>query len=303
MSAWQEAEAEADRLDPRWRLHEIQADRADVPDDENACLVVAHLVRETERRRIAWGSDHGDLFDGYPPRARMNGAQLGKVRAELAAIPAPLLAEAHRLHQLKKGRFRLEITPDYFSTATMEQSFGRKVANWLLHEAYLASDEGRHDDALQGCETVLRMGRIACKEPFVTSLWLRHALRRDAIATLERILGNGELSDDALARMQTSLAEDLSDSSWLVAVRGERAGLHQLYSSLRAGKDAKFFTDVIARTNPRSFDEWTVYCVPSTALKGYPEALRHWNESVEIAKLPISERLARLQAQEARGCY
>src|SRR5262245_66603314 len=40
-----EAVAEADRLDPGWRLRDLLDARAAVPDDENSALVVASAVR------------------------------------------------------------------------------------------------------------------------------------------------------------------------------------------------------------------------------------------------------------------
>src|ERR1700681_1495140 len=43
---WARAESEIDQTDPRWRLHELEADRKSVPDHENSglhCLAVASL--------------------------------------------------------------------------------------------------------------------------------------------------------------------------------------------------------------------------------------------------------------------
>ena len=49
---WQDAAAEADRLDPGWRLEDLEAHRAAVPDDQNGALIAdrgnraARITRE-----------------------------------------------------------------------------------------------------------------------------------------------------------------------------------------------------------------------------------------------------------------
>jgi hypothetical protein len=44
---------------------------------------------------------------------------------------------------------------------------------------------------------------------------------------------------------------------------------------------------------------WSIDTFPSTLLKYYPEYLRHMNRCVDIAKLPIHERAAKMQEWEA----
>src|SRR4051794_39201068 len=41
--AWAEALAEADRLDPGWRWGDLEAKRANVPDEQNAALLILQL--------------------------------------------------------------------------------------------------------------------------------------------------------------------------------------------------------------------------------------------------------------------
>src|SRR5258708_4808182 len=49
-----EAEAEADRLDPGWRLEDLEAARAKIPDAENSALVVIETARLMPPKWTNW---------------------------------------------------------------------------------------------------------------------------------------------------------------------------------------------------------------------------------------------------------
>jgi hypothetical protein len=52
-TAWTAAEAEADSLDPRWRLMDIEEDREKIPDDENSALHIMAVTRKAPNSRVS----------------------------------------------------------------------------------------------------------------------------------------------------------------------------------------------------------------------------------------------------------
>src|SRR5260370_41379710 len=87
--------AEADRLDPGWRLADLEAARAEVPDAENAALQVL-----TAKRLLPAGwfpSPPGtistkleDDLDRLPPNQRLDESQSKQLGAELGKAAAAL---------------------------------------------------------------------------------------------------------------------------------------------------------------------------------------------------------------------
>src|SRR5262245_38571102 len=102
--------AEADRLDPGWRLDELEAAGRDIPDDQNAALRVAAAHRLLAGTWPVW-----------PPEQVSDPTAMQKRFAELAADEpltqlqvdalrgllknnAPALAEARKLADMPRGR-------------------------------------------------------------------------------------------------------------------------------------------------------------------------------------------------------
>src|SRR5690348_8678411 len=98
--ARREAIAEADRLDPGWRLAELEAARAPVPDAENGALEVqaAAALLPTPWLPPTTNNSPGleDDIDQVQAPARLGGPLGRTLRAELAKA-APALAPARRL--------------------------------------------------------------------------------------------------------------------------------------------------------------------------------------------------------------
>jgi len=228
---WAEAEAEADSFDPRWRLHEIEADREKIPEEDNSAL---HIIAVMPDFRVSDAKPYNHLFSQLPPTVLLNDEQLQLLRVELAKIVKPL-EEARRLKDMPRGRFPITYTDDFISTLIPEQQNARLVAEWLQHDCYRLAHEDQHDRAVESCRATINTGRAFGDEPLLISMLIRVAMHMIAMETLERVLAQGQASDEQLRVLQSTLEREIQNGHWLQAIRGERGGNHLLFESIRAG--------------------------------------------------------------------
>src|SRR5262245_49659729 len=76
---YQEAIEEADRLDPGWRLADLEAARVLIPDEENSALQVLEAHRQMPKDWFSAPSDGSDslesILDELSPQGRLNEKQ------------------------------------------------------------------------------------------------------------------------------------------------------------------------------------------------------------------------------------
>src|SRR5262249_37186850 len=137
-----------DEKDPRWRLADIEADRATVPDAENAALVILSI-----RSQLLPPSAELTRVDlpgkGVEPPHRLRDATAALLKAELAKYPEAI-EKARTLADLDRGCYPITYTPDIISTelAVPHTNDPRAVA-WLLSaDAYQRAEQGDVDGAL-----------------------------------------------------------------------------------------------------------------------------------------------------------
>ena len=161
--------------------------------------------------------------------------------------------------------------------------------NILKHDAYLLAEDAQFDEALASCQAMLATARSFGDEPRLAIFRLRIHLQRTTIVTLERVLAQGEASDQALQAFQCLLEREISQSTCLHAVRGERARIGELWKDLSSGK-----ITVSEWSGPaphqRTCEERINDVFPYRILWDFPGALRLMNEIVETNKRPIHER-------------
>ena len=115
----QDAIAEADRLDPGWRLEELQALRAAVPAEVNAATYVNKAGRAgvtilntgTNRKDlidVGTGLENNELL--LSPIVRLTKSQTAALRASLKPQAAPL-ADARKIADLPIGRYPVITKP------------------------------------------------------------------------------------------------------------------------------------------------------------------------------------------------
>jgi hypothetical protein len=291
-----EALAEADRLDPHWRLNDIEARRAVIPERENAAVQV---VAVRKLMPDGWGAktSAGMLFLDLPPAARLNPHQAKALHAELGKVRAAL-AEARKLKDLPRGRF--PITYDrLFRSVHAESEAPKEVVNLLADDVLLWAEDQQPDKALDSCRAILNCGRAIGDEPLPASQLLRMACRASAVKHVIRTLAQGEPSPTALLAAQRLLEDEEGVSLLLIVARGLRAGNDRTMEAYVGGE--------IPREPAFHDDPFMMEQIECDYLGGMTRQraalLSYLNRAVEIAKRPPREWVAAFRALEATGDY
>src|SRR6266851_1727829 len=115
-----DAIAEADRLDPGWRLEELEAKRANIPEQQNSAPVVLNAARLLPKPWPPLGADGTAAFPVQEqslrrlvlaPAEEIDAQQTQDLRTALTKAQSAL-TEAHKLSDLPTGRYPLHQTPD-----------------------------------------------------------------------------------------------------------------------------------------------------------------------------------------------
>ena len=133
--------AEADRLDPRWRFEDVEADRKVVPDAENSATTVTAAKQLLPEYRPYWefrtepweGQDPPDAaqrraldksFSELEPWREPNDEQALALGKEMTRA-ARAVDEAHKLVDLTEGRYPITYSAHYFpAEATLVRCAG-----------------------------------------------------------------------------------------------------------------------------------------------------------------------------------
>jgi hypothetical protein len=285
-----DAVAEADRLDPHWRVEDLQAGRAELPDDRNAALRILALKPKLPANYP--DNDTDQAFKDLAPPARLTAPQ----RVALAKLLAPvagLLPEARGLADLPAGRFPLSLTPSFIGAKIYSQE-ARPVLHPLHYDLLDRLEAGDAAGALTAWRAAFSTGRAIGDEPLILSQLIRIACRTAAVTDLERLLAQTDLGDADLARMQRELEADEPAPLFLYAVRGERAGGFQTIEDLKVPAAAKSAWSVWRHA---ALGVWDKRLTVSEAIALMPGSLpgqqaallRHETRLVEIARRPVDE--------------
>ncbi|MSQ96968.1 MAG: hypothetical protein EXR98_20775 [Gemmataceae bacterium] len=238
------------------------------------------------------------IFAKLPQTTQLNTQQTELIRGQLAKIGVGLDL-ARQLKDMPRGRFSVKFSDDAFSTLIPDHQNARQMAEWLQHDAYLLAQEEKCDEAALSCLAIINAGRAMEGELFLISDLIRIAMNSIAVDALERVLAQGTLKEETMQLLQPTLERESRNNHWLAAIRGERAMHHHLFENIRAGKVKASWLGSMTKGGPPTPQDWLFDLFPSTLLKHYPDHLRHMNRCVEIAKVPIHERGAKLQEWEA----
>lgn len=297
--------AETDALDPGWRLDDLDARRKDIPDEENAALVVMQIKaglppvwppRPAEEpgevlNRPALDQRLGDV----PPEAQLSPEDAKELREELKKVEAAL-AKARALERLREGRFPLKWSKDFIST-TVKCQDAREVARLLQADATARAQDGDADGALESGRAILIAGRSIGDEPLLMSQLVRMAIASVAVASIERTLAQGQPSECALAKTQQLLQDEEQVPRLLIAARGERAGQDHMARGVESGEvKLSVMLGAAGGGGPPSGIQASLTDLSGgiTFRRYHSEMLRRMTEVVEAAKLPPEERADRL---------
>jgi hypothetical protein len=293
-----EAIAEADRIDPNWRLDDLEASRADYPDDENAALQV---IRSVELIPPRWATTPSIIelpLDLLNPH-QINAVQEAALREEMAKA-ALAVAEARKLADLPHGRFPIHYVL-YGSFPPLQSNEAGYTARLLWYDALLRAHDGDPDEALRSTRGILNAERSIGDEPTLLSLLNRCNCRAQALQSLERVLSQGEPSAAELAEIQHVLELDEADNLLLQSIRGERASFDRMIEGLQNGSLTT--QDVLVAPVPKA---GAMVCAVTTAVPGNIKnqrafAIRYFTQMTEIAQLPTEQRTKRVRELEGES--
>jgi hypothetical protein len=223
--------ADLDHAEPGWRLHDLEAARADVPDEENSALCVLTAGKLLPG---VLPSQALEALRDVPPNRQLDGQTFALLRAELDKA-GPALDEARKLARLPRGRFPITFNRDPLATTLSHVPEVGKAQAVLRLAAWKAAQEGDVRGTATFCRAALNAGRALGDEPFSLSQSLRLGHTGSACDTIARALGQVEIEPDDLRALQELLEDEDRHPGWLIAVRGERAVIHELCEGLESG--------------------------------------------------------------------
>jgi ABC-type transport system involved in multi-copper enzyme maturation permease subunit len=232
----EEMVASLNRSDPGWRLEEIEAARAVVPDEENSARVIREVkIHFPGDWDVGRGQKFYELFQDLAPEKQLNDKQVQELTEYFERLE-PFLIVARRLIDMPRGRAPIHWTNDGISTLLTETQNTRTGATFLEYDAILRSQENDPDGALDSCRGILNSGRSIGDEPTLISTLVRIAIEGVAVASLERSLAQGQPGEDAMRKLQSLLEDEEKAPLMLTGMRGERAVFDRLLASLQSGK-------------------------------------------------------------------
>jgi hypothetical protein len=279
-----EAMTDADRLDPGWRLADLEKNRK-VPKGSNSADLISKTGKLLPRD---WDLGLDSVFKREPrPDEALSKSERMTLRNVLD-MHAAAIAEARTLAQAPEGRFKIVYSRDLINSPLPHLQDTRMVVTLLDTYACSRAEEGDGDAAVASCLAMLNARRALVDEPTAISQLVRVACFAIAHHSLERMLASSKsVSEKGLFALQKAL-EEADDNVMLIAMRGERAMSHGLIAGLANGdvqlsdvhkdfkggeKEDKYKRDIIA---------------------GHAWLLKHMNHVVEAAKLPTEQQLARV---------
>jgi hypothetical protein len=141
---------------------------------------------------------------------------------------------------------------------------------------------------------------------------VRSAYRHEAVRGLERVLGQGEVPDAALAELQQAFAAEVAHDPWRLNLRAQRAMAFQTLEAVRTGL---LKPSALRREHRGSVMSWGRKPPPITTVEHLRDAisdrftpdvrpaqawlLRHYTRLIETAAVPWPERRTATEAIEA----
>src|SRR5262249_30490405 len=162
------------------------------------------------------------------------------------------------------------------------------------------AQDGDMPGAAESCQALVNTTHAINDFPQRPAQLVRTSGQAIAVGALERMLGQGTVSEARLRDLQALLGTEAGDNPLYVGLRGDRASAHQTYELLREGKLS--FSDLLGGNagNPsmpgRLFDAF-----PNAVLNGYPELFRMMNEVVQASKLEDAAQQEAIQKVEKKA--
>jgi hypothetical protein len=278
-----EALQETDRLDPGWKLEDLETKRADIPHAHNSALVVLQAAGLLPTSWPPWlaggrGTNQRLLLD---PTEQLDTEQVQDLRTALAKA-SDALQESRKLEAMPNGRYPLETSPDILQLRRPHLQLLQQIATLLSFDILLRAHEEDNDGALASCQALLNVGRSPGDEPGFDSALARMEIRSLVTRKIEHVLAQGQPTEAPLSGLQRLLEQEEAEPLFLIGARGQRVAWERFFELLRSGE----------LTNNRLQQDFARV----GAFNSRPAILRLTSRVVEIAKLPVESQRQALQA-------
>jgi ABC-type transport system involved in multi-copper enzyme maturation permease subunit len=279
--------ARADRLDPGWRLEDLEAARAVVPDGRNS---VPRILAALKLLPSPWPNpDLDKALEKWPAERELTPQRAEQLRRELRRAQNALHA-ARMVADLPEGYVPIAWTDDVLSTLLGDIQQTRTLARLLSFDVMLRLHDRDVDGALTSSRGILNCARAVGDAPLLIGMFMRTSQRSLTAHAVERVLAQGEPSEQALAELQRLLEDEGRQPLLLQALRGERAGMNRLAENLRGGKVKSQFLygPPLGRKSllPQFQAEEVAVLLSGSLARQHAALLEHFTELVEAAKLP-----------------
>lgn len=291
-SKLQQALAELDRTDPGWRLEDIEAARAEIPEEENSARVVVAAARQMPQR---WPS--ADFSDGgflnLPSNEKLSSEDYLRLTKEIRSVQ-PTLMTASKLADLPRGRHRIHFERNPIMTLLPDQQETRRIVSLLVYEAMRQDQRGDSKKALTTCRAALNAARSLGDEPIFISQLIRTAGVVAACQAVERTLGQGEPPPEEMSALQKVLEDEDAFAGLRIAVRGERGALNQVFEGIERGEISLHELEHDFNKGSRSdaMKDTLISLWRMDTREDHALFLSLMNKHVENSQLPLHERVA-----------
>src|SRR5262249_47719179 len=257
-----------------------------IADAENGAVIVAAAARQIPGD---WAKDPlWEELVRYPLATRLPDDRL-KEADTLLKCAEPAIGEAYKLRDRPFGRYPLKYSDDFLDTKVPHLQPLREVLSALEKEALLHAFGADADKAWQACRAMINAGQTVADEPLIISQLIRMGSHESAVTEMERALSLGQANEKTLNEARALFARLEEEDLFLIAVRGERAGNHVLFTNLSNGSVGLFQMLQVARVNrqPTTLWERLNELVSGNMIRSsHIYTLRHLTRMIEAAKLP-----------------
>jgi hypothetical protein len=290
-----EAVSRLDEVEPNWRLDELEATRAPVPDEVNGALCVQATASILGDR---WDVINGEeVIWKWSANERLPDDLLHRIADELVWL-TPAVAAALPLKDREAGRFP-PVSQHHNPLETLYRHLHplRGVGRLLRLIAYHHCWQGEYSEALHAVRGVVNSGRALGDEPPVISQLTRMSCVGLGCEAAQHVLGQGEPGPRELAALQGVLEKESAFRPLEVMLKGDRAMAHQVCELLGNGE-----LTLSELKGPREKPTWDEHVLGFR----YRQKFREWHlevfpiygRALEIARMPMHERGPEMERHE-----
>ena len=290
---------ETDRLDPRWRWEEMQADCPAIPPEQNSAIVLARIrefLPDDGKDRLGVKRADGSEFFTDIPENQLPGEEDGRLLAKLLEDQREAVRLARPLAEMPRGQHDVQIEDNPLHTRIPHTYGTRSVCRLLALEAESHLLNGDSREALRCVRGILHAGASLRDDPSLISQLVRIAGRSMAVKTVGRVLALSEPTA-GLAELQEQLDRERKEDLMRVAIRGERAFQHRLYCNIESDKLPLF--DAMDVDGPRrkkgTLDGFHAWRYQPHVPFNHAITLQICNRALEANGRPWHERLGAME--------